>query len=328
MKIARFLLTFIFFVPVLAFAQGLPGVSNPVSIIMSPTNPAPGDTVTLTAESSSFDVNSALLVWKVNGAITSHGTGDKTISVFAGVLGKKTVIDLSAQVSGLGTFSDSITINPGTVDLIWEANTSVPPFYEGKALLGWGATFKVVAVPEISENGSIISPSNLVYTWSKNYSVDANQSGYGKNVYSDDGSINYTQGGDIIGVKIATKDGEASSQGSTTVSPVTPSLLLYEESPIYGILYNESLSQTTLSGDSVTLRAEPFFFSNISSIIGSLAWSMNGSAVPDFAGKQSLTLVRQDKNAGTSQIIASLQSQIATLQGAQGSVTININAEK
>jgi len=89
MKIVRFLLTFTFFAPLFVFAQGLPGINNPVSIIMSPTNPSPGDTITLTAESSSFDVNSSLLVWKVNGTVTSSGTGDKTISVSAGALGKK-----------------------------------------------------------------------------------------------------------------------------------------------------------------------------------------------------------------------------------------------
>jgi len=38
--------------------------------------------------------------------------------------------------------------------------------------------------------------------------------------------------------------------------------------------------------------------------------------------------VRQDKNAGTSVLEASIQSPTALLQGGQESVTININAEK
>jgi hypothetical protein len=183
-------------------------------------------------------------------------------------------------------------------------------------------------VPQISENGVTINPSHLVYTWSKNYSVDSNQSGYGKNIYQSDGSINYTRGGDTISLSVSTPDGLASAQGSISVSPVNSSLLIYEQSPLYGILYNQSLASATLYGDSITLHAEPFFFSNISSILSSLTWNMNGSPVSSFSGDPSLTLVRQDKTAGTSVVEASLNSPVALLQGAQESVTININAEQ
>ncbi len=328
MKTLRFFLLFVFLVPIFSFAQSIPGIANPVSIIMEPTNPGPGDTVTLSAQSSSFDVNSATLTWTANGSVVAKGTGQKTITLSAGGLGKKTVIGLSAQVSGLGTFTDSLTINPALVDLIWEAQTSVPPFYQGKALLGWGATYKVVAVPEVYENGAAVNPSHLVYTWSKNYSVDENSSGYGKNVYQSDGSINYTRGGDVISVTAATVGSAATAQGSVTVSPVSSAMLIYLESPIYGVLYNQSLAQASLSGDSITLHAEPFFFSDISSALSALTWTMNGAAVPNFTGNPSLTLVRQDKTAGTSAIVANLNNPYALLQGAQESVTINTNVEQ
>ena len=328
MKTLRFFLLSILFLPLVSLAQSIPGIANPVSIVMTPTNPGPGDTITLSAESSSFDVNSAVLTWTANGSVVTKGTGQKTITLSAGALGKKTTIGLSASVPSLGTFTDSLVINPAVVDLIWEAQTSVPPFYQGKALLGWGGTYKVVAVPEVYENGAAVDPSKLIYTWSKNYSVDASESGYGKNVYQSDGSINYTRGGDTIGVTVATSDGAATAQGSITVSPVSSSILLYLDDPLYGVLYNQSLAQTTLSGSSVSFRAEPLFFSDLSSAIGSLSWTMNGSAVSDFAGNPSLTLVRQDKTAGTSVIEASLNNPYALLQGAQESVTININAEQ
>lgn len=328
MKISRFLLVSFFFVPLISFAQSIPGIQNPVSIDVGPTNPVPNSTVTLTANSSSFDVNSTLLTWTKNGTVISQGIGDKTITLSVGALGTQIPITLSAQVANLGTFTSSVTINPSLVNLIWEAQTSVPPFYQGKALLGWGGTYKVIAVPQIYENGAAVDPSHLVYTWSKNYSVDPDQSGYGKSVYQSDGSINYTRGGDTISLTVATQDGSVSTQGSIAVSPVTPSILIYLEDPLYGILYNESVAATTLASNSITLHADPFFFSNISSALGSLTWNMNGSAVSSFNGNPSLTLVRQDKNAGTSVVEVSLNSPTALLQGAQESVTININAEQ
>lgn len=328
MKTLRFFLLFIFFVPAISFAQSIPGIAEPVSITMTPTSPGPGDTVTLAAQSSSFDIDSAYLTWTEGGKVISEGTGDKTVTLSAGAIGAKKTIDLSVQVPNVGTFTASQTINPALVNLIWEADTSVPPFYQGKALLGWGATYKVVAVPEISEGNATIDPSHLIYTWSKNYSVDASQSGYGKNVYQSDGSINYTRGGDTISVSVSTQDGSATAEGSITLSPVSPSILIYIESPLYGVLYNQSIAETTLTGDSITLHAEPFFFSDVSSAIGALVWDMNNSAVSSFAGNPSITLVRQNSAAGTSVLAASIQSPTALLQGATENVTINIDAEK
>ncbi len=328
MKIFRFFLISFFFLPLVSFAQSIPGIASPISIDMSPVSPGPGDVVTLTANSSSFDVNSVLLTWTVGGKVISQGDGDKTVILSAPALGVKTIVNISAEVPGLGTFTASQTISPALVNLIWEAQTSVPPFYEGKALLGWGATYKVVAEPEISENGILVDPAHLVYTWSKNYSVDTNQSGYGKNSYQSDGAINYVRGGDTVSLSVATQDGSVSTQGSVTISPITPTVSVYLESPLYGILYNQSLAETSLSGDSITLHAEPFFFSDVSSVIGSLIWNMNSVEVPGFTGNRSITFVRQDKNAGTSVVEAILQSPTAMLQQGQRSVTIDINAEK
>ncbi len=328
MKVFWFLLSLVFFAPLISFAQGVPGISTPISIDMSPTNPGPNETVTLTATSYSFNIDSSLITWMVNGSVVSHGLGDKTLTLSSGPLGKQTTVTLSAQVPSLGLFTGSENINPALVNLVWEAQTSVPPFYQGKALLGWGATYKVVAVPQVYENGTLVNPSHLVYTWSKDYSVDSDQSGYGKDTYQSDGSINYTLGGDTVSLSVATTDGSATAQGSVDLSPITPSILIYPESPIYGILYNQSVSQTSLSGDSISLHAEPFFFSDISSAIGSLIWTINGTTAGGFAGNPSITLVRQDPSAGISVVGVSLQSPTAMLQGAQGSVTINIDAKK
>lgn len=327
MKIARFLLPAFFF-PLVSFAQGLPGIDNPLTIEMSPTSPAPGETVSLTAESTSFNVNALPITWKSGGKVISSGTGDTTITIPSGAIGTKTVVTASTQVPSLGAFSYSVTISPALVNLIWEAQTSVPPFYQGKALPAWGGTYKVVAAPEVVENGKVVDPSRLVYTWKKNYSVDQSQSGYGKNVYQSDDEINYVNGGDVISLTVATTDGVSSAQNFISVSPQKSAILMYLESPLYGIMYNQSVTETSLSGDSITVHAEPFFFSDLSTALAALTWTVSGTSVQNFAGNPSITLVRQNSDAGTSLVDANIQSPTALLQSADGRITINTNAQK
>ncbi|HUD04041.1 MAG TPA: hypothetical protein VMR73_00930 [Candidatus Paceibacterota bacterium] len=292
-----------------------------------PSAPAPNSTVYLQAQSSSFDIDSAYITWTVNGQVFAQGTGDKNISVPTGPLGSPMQITVNATTQNSGVFSASTAINPSSIGLIWEADTYTPPFYQGKTMRAWGASYKVVAVPEVALNGVLAKPDSLVYKWSKNNSVDGDVSGYGKYVYQGDNSISYTRGGDDISVTVSTSDGTVVGESSITVPVTQAAILIYEDNPLYGVLYNQALDTETLSGDSISLRAEPFFFSLPTVATQSLVWTLNGNAVPDFDGSPSITFARQNKTAGQAVVEASLQSPFALLQGAQKSVTINIDAE-
>src|SRR5579872_3632858 len=70
-------------------AQSIPVSIGGLELTASTDNPAPGETVTITAASYSADINSANITWKVNGVQAQKGTGSDTFSVAAPDLGKK-----------------------------------------------------------------------------------------------------------------------------------------------------------------------------------------------------------------------------------------------
>src|SRR3990167_4621471 len=65
---------------------GLPGIERAVSIRIAPLHPGPGDTVTVTAQSPSFDLSQAHIVWSSRGKTLAAGIGADSASVTIGAL--------------------------------------------------------------------------------------------------------------------------------------------------------------------------------------------------------------------------------------------------
>ena len=134
----------ILFIALPAFAQINSTGTSALTISANPTYPGPDSTVTLTAESPLLDLADSTIQWSVDGK--SAGTG-QSIQVPLGGLGQET--DVAVSVSGdSGSDSASLSLIPASLDLLWEANSYVPPFYQGRALPGSGSTIRVMALED------------------------------------------------------------------------------------------------------------------------------------------------------------------------------------
>src|SRR3990167_10337236 len=67
------------------------------------------------------------------------------------------------------------------VDLLWQGNSYVPPFYEGRTLWSSQSRITFLAIPH---GAGIGNPANLTYKWTKNGTVLGNINGVGKNTLS------------------------------------------------------------------------------------------------------------------------------------------------
>lgn len=304
-------------------AQSIPGINEPITLQTSPEFPTPNSTVTVSAVSYSTDLNRAEFSWYTNNKLVKKGTGVTEISVSVG----KTAVSVSVDVktTDIGTISNSISINPGSVTLLWQSDGYVPPFYKGKALELYGSSFKVTAFPELmNANGKKIDPKNLIYTWQKNGTVDSSQSGYGKDSYNGN-QTSYVRGGDDITVEVSSVSKDVSGSGSITISPKTPELLFYENSPLYGIIYEKALENSfNLDQEEISLHVEPFNISIGNPVSGlvSYDWSLNGQNVPDFSGKNEITLRKAGETGGQSTVNLTIQHKNLVLQGGQAGLTI------
>lgn len=324
-KSTLFILLSSLFAVSLVHAQGIPGVGTPFTLTLEPTNPKPGDTVTMTLESFSISLDKSVVTWTVDGKVVARGTGLKTASTVAGNLGSTKRVEVDVNSPDSGEFTQSAVIRPANLALVWQAATYVPPFYKGKALESFGATYKVVAIPEIlNSSGRAIDPRTLIYSWKKNGANQPDQSGYGKDFFVST-QTSFVRQGDDISVDVTVPADGFSLSGNITVAPQAPEVHLYENSPLYGLLYNNELAdRVNLTNEEVTISAEPYFFSvgsTASSLLG-YSWTLNGASVSDFANKSSITLRRTESSAGSAEIGVSLTNSAKLLQGADKTLII------
>lgn len=307
-------------------AQSIPGIQNPLVVSVIPNEPRSNEAVFIRLQSFSMDLDRSLVTWYVDGVSVSSGVGLKDFSVKAGGLGSTKIIDVTVAPANGGSFTETITIRPADVGLVWESDTYSPPFYKGKALHSYNGSFRVIAVPEMfTSTGIKIDPKDLIYTWKKNGEVEGSASGYGKNVYIGL-QTSYLREGEDISVEVSAPRDNVVAANSILITPTVPNVILYEKSPLYGIVYEKALqNRTELKNEEITIIAEPFFFSvprrNTANL--TYAWSLNDSALTDFANKSSLTLRKTLEQAGRANLSVVLQNTLKLLQGGKSNLTIS-----
>ena len=172
----RFLIAVILFAAPLAHAQLF---ERELTLAMSPQYPAPGDTVTLSVTTQALDLARAEIVWFADEREIARGYGLTEASVTLGAAGKATDIVVVAE-DDAGTLARAVaSIRPSEVDLLWEATSYVPPFYEGRTLPGPNGPIRAQAIARFrTANGTLVPEKDIIYTWYRNDSIAV--SGRGK----------------------------------------------------------------------------------------------------------------------------------------------------
>lgn len=312
----------------LAQFNQVPGLSFDVKFV--PEVPGPNEDVYIEVISYETDLNKAKITWLVNGSIVSNGTGKKSFNFKTGNQGTKTTVSVSIlTIEGVSSSKD-FAITPSSVDIIWQAETYTPPFYKGKALFSHESILTFLAIPHITnQNGTTLSPSNLIYTWKKNGSVLGNFSGYGKNTYSMQGSI--VSRPIEITVTVTSPDTDAVGFARTVVYPVDPVVLMYEKDPLYGIRLEKSLFGTVSleNKEEIEVVALPLFFGEkvLSNNNILYDWKINNSDIDKKTLERSKIFRPIEGTSGTSYISLSAENAGSLLQTASVGFNLEFNKE-
>jgi hypothetical protein len=217
-------------------------------------------------------------------------------------------------------FSKDLTITPGDVAILWEANTYTPPFYKGKPLPSYMSTIKLIPFPTILAEGHVVPPENLIYSWSRNHRNIADISGYGKRyafIEASGGTLK-----ELLTLTVRDPETQSETKRTVAIDVVTPKILLYAGSPLQGIRYEQALGKTFALGvQETTIKGEPFFASNEEIVDGTspLRWKQNNKNIPSLY--RSVTL-QKPETTGSSHIEASLENPKRILQFTQTGLTI------
>lgn len=276
--------------PLYAQAQA---VSDPLQYIVAPEVPGPNQLVLLEVQGVGSFLGNASISWSKDGVVEKSGAGARTYSFTTKELGQPTRIRVAIQSDTNGSYSKEFIFIPSLVNLVWEADTTVPPFYRGKALYSAGSPLKVAAFPIVFSGGLQIAPSALSYQWSHNDEPVPEASGLGHSTFSFDGDLLQTQ--ETVSVDVYYGRARV-ARGEIAVAAVEPGILLYARDPLRGTEWNRALpAGIQLNASEITLQAAPYYFSAASFRAGQLGfnWTLEGEPVVGPSSAYGILTLRQ-----------------------------------
>jgi hypothetical protein len=260
---------------VMAFSFVLPahaqfGPTEPLTVSISPQNPEPYGTVTITLGSTLIDLSSSELSISVDGKVISEGL--RTATARAGAPGSKMTI-VGKAVTATQTYQKTLVVTPAQVALITEPVSTTHAFYQGASLVAPESRVRLIALPDLRTSaGARIDKKDLGFTWRLGDQILQDQSGLGRNILVATAPIRYRDA--KISVTVTTKDKSVIASASTYISPADPFVRIYKTSPLGGVDFDHALSNLfTLSGPEETFRVVPYFFKGTPNVL----WTLNGT---------------------------------------------------
>ena len=296
-----------------------------IILSISPQYPSPNQNVGATLSSHSINLDKANISWAVNGQEASIGIGKKSFSFKTGEMGTSTTLSANIDTVDGQSISKTMTITGAGVDVLWEAHdVYTPPFYKGKTLVPSQGGFKVVAIPNLTNQYGKVNASNLAYAWTKDGNPQPDSSGWGKNSFIFQNS--YLDKGNTVEVKVSDITETTNTSGQMTLSTVTPKILFYENDPTLGIKWENALSDGfKISPVGDTLNVAPYFFSpkDISSPDLTFDWSLNGTAIQTPDPKNILSIKPETGQSGNATINININNTNTLFQSLAKQITVS-----
>ncbi len=314
MRFGLFITAFALLLPVAASAQSLGGLGStaPFTLSMSPPYPAPYSKATLSLVSGTVDLANATMSVSVAGKNIYKGAVQPLAITLSGA-GSFTTVKVTVTSNG-ARYSQTLQAQPQDVALIAEPISSSPPLYLGKSSVPLEGSVRVVAIANLKNSGGkTIDPANLSYAWTVDGVQIANSSGIGKSAIIVSSPLQYRAR--TISVAVGSQDGSLAGGASLSLTAVDPSVRIYENDPLLGILYGRALSGSfSISGAEATLYAAPFSLPTVSGA-PLIQWFLNGSAAqtgpsitlrPTGSGKGSASLSLVASSGDTAKVTMNL----------------------
>lgn len=300
-------------------------IGDSITSIVTPQNPAPESNVKIRLDSTLVSLSNSYITWYVNGKVVLKGQDERTLTTKIGKSGETTSINVSVDSKEYGLITKEFNFQPGGVDIFFEAETFVPPFYKGKALPSAQSTVKAIAIPNFkTKSGATILTNDLVFTWKKDGEVDGTNSGRGKNTYRFNVGPLPTNSPNIE-VSVFSPDFGVTGYANLTVSHQKPEILLYEDNAILGIELQRAVGDTlNMTKPEITLVSYPYFFSAKTKDSKNLKfdWTINSTTITPKSSSNAKLTIRRPETSGNSFLSLNIEHLAQIFQSASANINV------
>lgn len=292
--------------------------SNPdYGIELQPPYPQPGETVTATLtdyRGSSYGSN---VSWVFNGTVIPESENQRSVRVTAGPANSTETIEVVLTRAGGGREVLRAEMRPVYLDIIIEPQTRTPDHYLGRALPSIGSVVNATAL--ISGRG--FRNPDLIYTWRLGQQTIEGGPVRGRNQVSFPMPMG---SGEVLTVQVTELDGSIIARRSVLLPSVTPEIHFYEVSSLFGMSKQTITGAVPLIGNSVVVRAEPYFLdSRVFNDPDVATWKLGGVTTNSGGGNPYEVTLQRVGASGVTNLEFHVRDLDQVLQGAEASTRIN-----
>lgn len=306
-----------FFLYVLSAYAQVGGIDTSNSLRVSPMFPGPQAEVAVSLEVYSANTVGAAIAWYLDGVELAQFRNERNITLTTGDVGTSETVRavLSPTVGSPITLSH--TIAPTQVDIIIEADTSVPTFYKGRALPTSESPIRVIAIPHTADSRPA---SAYTYKWELDNKVLFGGPLLGKNAIE---TIMPRYSGSHLSVTVYDGAEKPIARQSIQLSAAEPEILFYADNPLRGLGRRAIEGRFALVEEEVTVRAEPYFLNaNVTDPDNRFVWRINSQQVANPSDDPLSITLKKTGGGGNSQIELAIHNTKELLQYAIGSFNI------
>ena len=222
------IVSILFFSAPLAYAQSISSqLNDQEAIVLSPEFPFPGEEVTATLNNYSSFLSGASIEWSVDGLVIPEANNFREVTFIAGEAGKEMKLQVTLKPDIGAARYVTTTIIPVYLDVIFEPQTHVPFFYEGRALPSIESTVNATALIDMGE----LMNDDLVYHWRVNQTVLEQGPIRGRNKVS----FEVPRGKkSTVYIQVSRPSGDILARRAMHLPSVYPEVYFYEENALYG----------------------------------------------------------------------------------------------
>lgn len=265
-------------------APGVSGLFAGLSLIATPNYPGPFEPFSVELSAPDEGYAGATIKWYIDGVEDLSARNQRQNKLTAGPLGKAMTIRVTLEKRGGGTEETILKITPIQIDVVIEANTTVPSFYAGRALPARGGAARATA---IITTGSAVDRDNLTYYWELNTTVLGGGPIRGLSSIDFDMPVGFES---YIDVTISNAAGVIGRK-SVRLTPAEPEIVFYEENPLLGVSGEAFTQLKTVLGNQLTIRGEPYYMNPFKTNSKSLVeWRLN-NRLSDNSGSPEINVI-------------------------------------
>jgi hypothetical protein len=275
-------------------SYGLRNLENALVLHASPKYPEPGEAVHLTVESPIFDLSKDEITWVIDGKQVARGVGKTSFDTTLNSRGTALSVTVSAVDPIWGTATNALEIVPLLIDILYEGSTYVPPFYRGRPLPSADGSLRLQAVTHLVRDGKVLDDEDITFTWYRNSKVIKNFSGQGISKILIEAPALYDT--DAISVRVASADESLSAVKQITIPSTEVALVIYENHPLFGILFNNVLPPQINGPADISVAAMPYFATifYLNDPTLRYSWKLNGNSVQASSTKRNEISLQSD----------------------------------